>query len=394
MNQAAQGDPHTTTLRDYLRILRQHRIGIVLIVVGIVVTTVALTAQVSKSYRAESSIQLRDVTQDVGLIGRVDVLPTNPAVSASQAADLVRSVQVSTQVRDELNSPLSIRELRSKVTGNVELRTNLVIVTAVDDGARDAKILADEFARQTAKYLNAQQRARLIGAQRSLERELKRVLTRVRDKDSPTRDTDALTASAYRQEIAQLASLQRFSKAAVLVESADLPAAPFSPRPVRNAVIALILGLTLGVGYAFLRNSLDRRLRSADDVRREFPYALLGMLSGDALGATAVPTPGGRVMPATDIEAARIIRTNLGYLDVDDPAKLIAVTSALPAEGKSTVASAVATASALSGQLTLLIECDLRRPSLAGRLGIERSPGLSDYLGGNATPAEVLQTVR
>ncbi len=265
-------------------------------------------------------------------------------------------------------------------------------MTATDATASGAKTLADAFAQEIATKVSEDQR-RLYGQfERNLRRELSAILGRARDENNPSRGSDASTASFYRQEIARLASLQQFSQAAQVVQPADRPRAPFSPRPVRNAVIGLIFGFVLAFAYAFGRSALDRRLRGADDVRREVPYPLLGLISEEGLGG--VPMLGDkkqRTMPVPDVEAARIIRTNLQYLDVDAPPKVVAVTSALPGEGKSTVAGALATASALSGQLTLLIECDLRRPSLSDRIGITRTPGLTDYLAGNATPEEILQ---
>ncbi len=353
--------------------------------------SVALSARQPEVYRAEASVQLRDVSEDVVLTGRGNVTPTNLVVEASQTASRIDSAPVAAAVKRRLRSPLTIAELRSKVTGQVEVTTNLVVAVVEDESARGAKTLADAYAQQTVDEINSSLRRRLADAERSLRVELRASTRRLNNEDSNTTSSDTVTNTVYRQEIARLQSLQRFSRGADIIAAADLPKTPVSPKPVRNAIIALVLGLIAGLGYAFARNALDRRLRGADEVQRELDYPLLGLLSDDGLGGVPLGDPGSRVMPAPDVEAARIIRTNLQYLDIDNAPKVVAVTSALPAEGKSTIAAALAISSALTGRLTLLIECDLRRPSLSDRLGVHRSPGLTDYLAGNAKPEEILQ---
>lgn len=357
-----------------------------------VAAAIVLTSQQQEKYSTEASIQLRDTAEDVRLTGRTGVQAQNLGIQATQTASLVDSVVIAARVKRRLRSPLSIKALRGRARGDVELATYLIVVTATDRTGAGARTLADAFAREVIGYVNEQQKKLYAQVESSLRRELRTLRRRAEDADNPSRGTDAGTVSLYRQEIARLESLQRFSDAAEIVQPADTPRDPVSPRPVRNAVIALLLGLALAFGYAFGRNALDRRLRGVDEVRRELDLPLLGLISADGLGGIPMlGTKGKRTMPVPDVEAARIIRTNLQYLDVDAPPKVVAVTSALPGEGKSTVAGALATASALAGQLTLLIECDLRRPSLSDRIGINRTPGLTDYLAGNATPEEILQ---
>jgi capsular exopolysaccharide synthesis family protein len=128
-------------------------------------------------------------------------------------------------------------------------------------------------------------------------------------------------------------------------------------------------------------------------VQRRLGIPLVGYVRKESLGMAGMsPNGSGRVAEA-DLESFRILRKNVDFLGRGDPLNVVAVTSPLPDEGKSTVASWYAYSSALVGRRTILVECDFRRPVSASRLHFDPKPGLSDFLAGEAEPKEVLRTV-
>ena len=181
--------------------------------------------------------------------------------------------------------------------------------------------------------------------------------------------------------------------------SAVLPSTPVLPRTNLNLALGLVLGLLLGFGYALLRHQFDRRIRSAEEVERTFGTPVIGLIpqsasmsrdKGVALQlAVTGPTASGSAGVA---EAFRKLRTNLAYMDVDSPPRIIVVTSPKQSDGKSTVAANLAAAIAVGGQAVTLIDGDLRRPTVARALGVVDDVGLTDVLVGRITVAEVLQS--
>lgn len=347
------------------------------------------SARQSNVYEAEASLSFREPTQDIELIGLPAIRYASPEQRAAAGAEEANR----REILEAAIAKVGIREPVEKVDGRVsarpEIRTNLVIVSAQAGSAEEAARLANAVADVTVENVTALQRRRYEDLLRAVRRERRRVL----------RGDDTLTRAERRrleQQLVPLRTTLDLTEPVRVVEPASVPPDPISPRPVRNTAIGLIVGIILALLLATLRVSLDRRLRGAAEIQATTDLPLLTLVRDEALGRVnqgLAPVDDSGEYAESDLEAFRILRTNLDYLDIDADLKRIVVTSPLPQEGKSTVAASLAVAMALSGRSVLLVECDLRRPVLAERFGIDASPGLTEYLAGRAEPQDVVRVV-
>jgi capsular exopolysaccharide synthesis family protein len=376
--------PRYATLRDYLRVLREQRLLIIVIAALVAGAALFLAERQDPVYESEASVQFLDTNVDTGFLGATLPAEASPDARAATNAQQIGQPATLARVRAKLKTKESLGRLRGALTIRTEARTNLVIIQARWGNAKFAADLANAAAQESRRISIDQARQRYRTARKLLKASLKRL---------GNSRTDKLTQIQYQAQLVKLDTLSRFVSPSKVTGTAVEAAGPVSPRPVRDTLLGLILGLTLGVLAAFLRDALDRRLRSAGEIRDELKMPLLGHIRRDVMARTLVTENGRKRLTEADLEGFRVLRTNLDFLDVDAPVKTVLVTSPLPAEGKSTVATSLASAYVLAGKRTLLVECDLRRPTMAKRLGAEVGPGLSDYLIGQATPAEVVQRI-
>jgi capsular exopolysaccharide synthesis family protein len=169
-----------------------------------------------------------------------------------------------------------------------------------------------------------------------------------------------------------------------------LAARPVSPTPVRNAGLALVLGLVLGVGAAVLRETLDTSVKGAPALAELTGAAVLSTVPIDSRAKKAPLIVAGSA-GSVRAEALRQLRTNLQFVNVDAPARAIAVTSAVPGEGKTTTACNLAIVFAEAGKRVVIVDADLRRPRVAEYLNVEGAVGLTNVLAGQATVDDALQ---
>lgn len=383
--------PRYASFSDYVRVVRRHRWLAVAVAVAFTAASLAVSLSKERTYRAVAQLSFRDVLSDSNLLGGQNAVPEqSPQQLAQVNAELITRPQVSRIVHRRIDEDISLSALESSVTARVGTQTNLVNVQGEAGDADLAAKLANQYALAARRVGDAAQRRRLRGAERALERQLRAA----NEADGAEAGTVIPRLSVIEQQLSRIRTLKRIAEPVQVVERAQAPSAPASPTPARDAVLGAMVGIVFGLLAAFGRDSLDRRLHSAKEVHEELGVPVLGRVPKAALGYSGLFANGSPPMPESEFEAFRVLRMNLGALATNGrPLRSVLVTSGLPEEGKSTVSIALASAAAVAGQRTLLVECDLRRPSFQRRLGLERQPGLTDYLLGEAVPQEVLQTV-
>ncbi len=182
--------------------------------------------------------------------------------------------------------------------------------------------------------------------------------------------------------------------ARVIVEQrASVPVRPVIPNPFRNISIGLVVGLLLGIGLAVLRDVLDNTVKSQQTLEEVAGASVVGYipLEKDLRKCATISFVNASSGAA---EAFRKLRTNLQFLGVDSPPRLIVITSASPSEGKSTTAINIALALAEAEHNVVLVDGDLRRPRLAKYLDLVGEAGFSTVLSGAASLADVLQPAK
>jgi succinoglycan biosynthesis transport protein ExoP len=174
-----------------------------------------------------------------------------------------------------------------------------------------------------------------------------------------------------------------------IVDRAETPRAPSKPKPMINAGLALVFGLALGGLGAFVAEAMDQAIRRPADVEAKLRIPLLGSVPLLTKGVS--PEEAMKDPRSPFWEAYFSIRTALQFSTTEGIPRSLLVVSTRPGEGKTTTSIALAHSLARLGARTLLVDADLRKPSVAGRMGLKPDVGLSNYLTGSMTLDEITQ---
>jgi len=238
----------------------------------------------------------------------------------------------------------------------------------------------------------------LVAARQAMERSEERMLSLAEVRtgyNSILREFEVAQMS-YQQLISQLSTREAETSwktaQAEIIDRATIPPSPSSPNIPLNLALGVVGGLGLGVGFAFVLAFLDNRVKSAYDVEELVGLPLLGIVPKvdrrltSSERARAVVTN----LDSKVTESFRTIHSSISLSDEGKLAQVMAVTSTLPAEGKSFITTNLALTFAGQGQRTLVIDCDMRLPNVAKSFGVKPKTGMYEYFFGDKTLDDVI----
>jgi capsular exopolysaccharide synthesis family protein len=336
-------------LRDYVRLLRRRwRLVALSVLLGLAAAT-AVTLSSPKQYTA--SAQLFVSASDAGTgqggtsIGNVYTGGLFTQQRVKSYVSVITSIRTAALVKEDLQVPNTPGDLAAKFTATAPLDTVLINVSVKDTSPELAQRLANSIGKVFPGLVDTIEKPNAGGV-------------------SPVKVS--------------------------LVQPAQLPGAPTSPKPKLNLALGLLVGLGVGVGGAVLRETLDTSVKGPEQAQDLVGAPVLGAINYDP-EASKKPLVVMSSPNSVRAEAFRQLRTNLQFVDIQHPLASVVFTSSIPGEGKSTTTCNLAITMAQAGLRVILVEGDLRRPRIADYLGLEGAVGLTSVLLGRTLLDEALQ---
>lgn len=260
---------------------------------------------------------------------------------------LVTSPIVINAVISSLDLPFTADELSAKISASSPVNTVLLNISVTDSSPHRARDIANALSTEFPRLIDS-------------------IETPVGRSTSPVR--------------------------ASVTRPADLPVSPVSPRLKLDLAVGLAIGLVAGIGCSVLRSTLDRTIRGKNEIAIAADAAVVGEVTDDGIMKRRPLIVEDKNTPRG--EAFRTLRTNIRFLSVDRKLSSFVVTGSLPNEGKTTIAANLAIALAQAGEPVVLVDGDLRRPSVAGLFALSEGVGLTNILLGDVPLNHAMQQWR
>jgi capsular exopolysaccharide synthesis family protein len=392
--------PTSVDITDYVDVVRRHWKLVVACGVGLLVLSLAYTLTRPTVYVSRAEVALPDTTNG------------NPNLLTSQTAtelQVLKSERVAVLAQERLKSRRSIANLRTHLSAVAPTEGQVLEISFSDSTARAAQRGAAAFTDAYIAYRTKTSQDQIDELRDTADAQIKAInenIARLQDQlDNLNPDSErakSINETITRQE-SQLNNLE-FQRAtldtqvvprAEIITPAILPSGPQRTGLAKNALLGLIGGLVIGIALAFVRDRFDAQVREAADVQ--------GFTGVPSLGAIPVLPESMRYPPfslvavhapeTTQADAFRRLRTSVTIAADAANARVIAVTSAVAGEGKSTVAANLAVTLEQSGRRVLLISADLRKPAVETMLEVPTKPGLVEVLSREVPLEETLHPV-
>ena len=380
----------------------RERLGLIALVTALSLLAAGLyLATAEKTYEAQAELLVTPLPEDDPALTGLGVIrsSSDPTRDVETVARLVTSRDVAARVKTELNSDDSASDLEDKVDAAPVAQSNVVVITATADDPKLAADIANAFAAQAIADRSDKLRAQVEPLIESVRQRI--------EAGEETASDGTLT-----DQLARLESLATSGDPTIRLETrATENDSPVSPRPMLTIVAALIVGLVLGVGGAFLIQAVDPRLRREEQLRELYGIPILARIPRERQpgesrspahpkrrGPRKPPLSPSSLSPRT-LEAFRTLRTMLSAAIADGDhenglGRAILVTGPSPAEGKTTTAINLASSYALAGKRVILLEADFRRPTVAKALKVKSRVGIGKVLFGEIPLKDALVRVQ
>jgi succinoglycan biosynthesis transport protein ExoP len=384
----APGDGHgAASLRDYLQVIRRRKWVILQAIVLVPVVAALYSFHQTPVYQASAQVLLSG--QDFQSALSATPSPTSnlldPTVVATQA-QLATVPEIARLSIAQLHlSAVSPEAFLHSCSATSSATTDILSFTCRNGDAPLAVRMVNAYSYQYTQYRRRLDTNAIDAARREVAAKVRQLVAQ--------NEKGALYTTLVERE-QELQTQEELQTANATVVKAAASAGQVSPRTKRNIALGLVLGIGLGVLLAFLREALDTRVRTAQEISSRLSLPMLGRIpepskklrTADRLVMLEEPS-------SVSAEAFRVLRTNLEFSTLERDARTIMITSAVEQEGKSTTIANLAVALARSGQRVILIDLDLRRPYLHKFFDLGARPGITQVVLGRATLADALVRV-
>jgi capsular exopolysaccharide synthesis family protein len=372
--------PGAVSPLDYLRPVWRFKWIALLIVIVAAGGAYAYYAHKPKTY--ESSTQLYVGQSDIDqLLTTQAANPGNSQRDLANQARLVTTPDVAAAVIRRLRLSRTTDDVLASVTVRPDAVADFLTIATTAHAPREAANLADTFA---AEYLAIRRR--------NTQRQARSQLARARQQLDRTARSNDVARDAIRDRIATLqGTAEDPPQVGSQLSAANVPTSAIAPRPLRNAVFAAAIALLVAILLAYVFDRSDGRIRSVKDFEDLLDIRILA-----AVPEVKSPTPGHgnrSGIVAALREPVHTLRVNLDLVRAQRGAHSVMISSALPAEGKSTLLRNLALAYRDAGLRVAVVEGDMRRPTMAGLFDLARTPGLAEVLRGDVDLQDAMSKV-